>query len=325
MQKENIMLKKCQICNSDFKEVIEASDKMFEASEKFFYGLCEKCGCLQELNPPKQMHEHYPKNYYSLKKISKPTFKNWRRGLKRRLILTHPKAITKLIKFLINGNEVYWTYRDCGLKIEHKFLDVGTGSGEHVIELRQSGLSGAIGIDPHIEEEITYENTILVKKCDLQSVNEKYDFIAFHHSLEHIPDQIGTIQAAQRLLNDNGKIIIRIPTVSSIAYEKYKSNWFQLDAPRHLFLHSHQSIENLANTANMKITKMWCDSNENQFLISELHQKNVKTELNHDKIKIAIKHNFTKEELMKYKQLTRSVNAELKGDQIFIVLEKYKN
>lgn len=316
------MIEKCQICQGDFKEFIDATDKMFNTSDKFIYGLCGKCGCLQELNPPEDMQNHYPKNYYSLIQKSNKSLKNWRKGIKRKIILTHPQIISKFIKFVLPGNELYWAYRDCGLDIHKKFLDVGTGAGEHVTELRQAGLKNAMGIDPHIEGDIYNEKTLLVRKCHIESVNEKFDFITFHHSLEHIPDQIRTINAASEILNDEGRILIRVPTVSSMAFEKYKSNWFQLDAPRHLFLHSHESIRLLAQLTGMKISKLWCDSNEHQFLISEIYSKKQKVNLDHSEIKKAIKETFNSSQLTEFKELTKTANKSRKGDQICVLLEK---
>ena len=59
------------------------------------------------------------------------------------------------------------------------------------------------------------------------------------------PDQ-RTFSAAHDLLNKDGVLLVRVPLSSSWAWEHYRENWVQLDAPRHLYLHSVKSMEVLA-------------------------------------------------------------------------------
>ncbi len=40
------------------------------------------------------------------------------------------------------------------------------------------------------------------------------------------------------LLKDGGVCEIAIPVVPNLAFELFRENWYQLDAPRHTFLHS---------------------------------------------------------------------------------------
>jgi SAM-dependent methyltransferase len=49
-------------------------------------------------------------------------------------------------------------------------------------------------------------------------------------------------EAAASLLACKGIIVVRIPAVSSYAWERYGVAWMQLDAPRHFFLHSPKSM-----------------------------------------------------------------------------------
>ena len=70
----------------------------------------------------------------------------------------------------------------------------------------------------------------------------QWDVIMFHHVFEHLEDPFGMLRACWRLLSDAGCCLLRIPTVSSYAWKHYGGNWVHLDAPRHFFLHSRQSI-----------------------------------------------------------------------------------
>jgi SAM-dependent methyltransferase len=134
----------------------------------------------------------------------------------------------------------------CNVTTGSRILDVGCGAGAHVYAFRESGYIHTLGIDPYIESDIEYENGALVKKCTIHDCGQEWDIIAFNHSFEHLPDPFETLQAVARLLAEDGVCLIRIPTVSSHAWRYYGADWVQLDAPRHFFLHSLESIKMLA-------------------------------------------------------------------------------
>ena len=113
---------------------------------------------------------------------------------------------------------------------------------------------------------------------------------------------------------------MRIPTISSQAYLKYKEKWYQLDAPRHLFLHSHESFRRLAEAANLIILDKWCDSSELQFITSEQYRRGIssfdpKSYTMNKRASI-----FTSRELREFKKRTNRANQMLDGDQICFVL-----
>ena len=74
----------------------------------------------------------------------------------------------------------------------------------------------------------------------------------FHHSFEHLPDPIETLERVYRLMPSGGNCLIRIPLVSSEAWKKYGPHWVQLDAPRHFFLYSIESLK-----LNLKLRKLF--------------------------------------------------------------------
>ena len=213
----------------------------------------------------------------------------------------------------------FWIYRNLGVKKNDQFLDVGAGNGAHVLELRSANVS-SIGIDPFIEKDVLWNESVIVKKAHLKDLDQQFDVISFHHSFEHIADQLETLVQAKTLLKPNGKILIRIPTTSSWAFEEYQENWCQLDAPRHLFLHSHESIQLLATQANLEVLDLWCDSSEMQFIASEQYLKGI-TLLDPQSHAVNKKASqFSKEQVQAFQDKATAANAALKGDQICVLL-----
>ena len=68
---------------------------------------------------------------------------------------------------------------------------------------------------------------------------------------------------------------MRIPTVTSTAWEKYRENWVNLDAPMHVYLHFHFSIKLLAQNAGLKVLDFWSDSVSMQLWGSEQYIRDI--------------------------------------------------
>ncbi len=314
----------CRICNHSFASILSAKEMMFGMEGDFDYGLCSNCGCLQIIDFPKNISDFYPKNYYSFNSTKTNFFKKFTRSLRRKIVLLHPKGFTFFFRALIKSQAIFWLYRRVGLENGMEVLDVGAGGGTHVLELRSAGLN-SLGIDPFIANDLFLNGKLVVKKAELRKEElkntiQEFDLITFHHSFEHISNQLNTLLEAKSLLKPHGKILIRIPSVTSWAFEEYQENWFQLDAPRHFFLHSHKSIELLANQAGLKVVDLWCDSYEMQFICSEQYRRGIT--FSDPKSYVVDKKTdlFNKREIKLFFEKTILANKSLQGDQICVVL-----
>jgi SAM-dependent methyltransferase len=312
----------CSICKGSIGSLIHATDKMHGGTERFTYGQCSGCGCLQLLRVPENYSTYYPPQYYSFKMPVKSNFKALRKNLKIKFIFNHPKIMSGAVAFLTRNYNAYWIYKNLGVSASSRILDVGTGSGEHVLELWGAGFSNALGIDWFVANDIEYSGKPLVKKTELAPELGEFDLITFHHSLEHIRDQVQTLEVARDMLSPQGHILVRIPTVSSVAYDEFKENWFQLDAPRHLFLHSHKSILITAEAAGLIIDELWCDSNEMQFIVSEQYQSGI-TGNNPGSYLVNKKSKVVSQKYIGAMKLkSEKANRSLRGDQVCIVMSR---
>jgi hypothetical protein len=106
-------------------------------------------------------------------------------------------------------------------------------------------------------------------RASLEDMDGGWDVIMFHHSLEHVLDPRQTLAAARSLLSEGGRIIVRIPTVSSAAFDRYGKSWYQLDAPRHLSIPSRLGMQFVAKLSGLEVAATQDDSSATQFWRSE--------------------------------------------------------
>ncbi len=77
------------------------------------------------------------------------------------------------------------------------------------------------------------------------------------------------------LLNDGGIICLRIPVCDSYFYMKYGINWVQLDAPRHKFIYSNNSLDLLMKMSGLRIVHCYSDSKPFSYMASEMYSHNI--------------------------------------------------
>ena len=203
----------------------------------------------------------------------------------------------------------------CNLTNDTHILDIGCGSGGLLYLFAEVGLNHLLGIDPFLEKDIVYDNGLKILKKSIHDVEGKWDLIMFHHSFEHIPDPTETLCKVAELLAKGGICLIRIPTVSSFAWENYKENWVQLDAPRHFFLHSLDSILRLAEKAFLKLEKVVFDSSSFQFWGSEQYKRDIPLKSEQSYGQNPNKSIFTKADIKKFEQEAKELNLKNQGDQ----------
>lgn len=177
------------------------------------------------------------------------------------------------------------------------------------------GYTHVLGVDPFIDGDIEYRGRLLVRHETLEHLEGQFDLIMFHHSLEHIGDQAGTMATVARMLASGGSCLIRVPTVSSLAWDEYQDRWVQLDAPRHLFLHSVESMRRLAASAGLRVDQVVHDSTRFQFEGSELYRRDIPLKDFH-------LHRTSRLRALTYDARASRLNASGRGDQAAFYLRK---
>lgn len=314
----------CRICNnSKGNKQYVLTEMHYGLRDKFIYFECNECHCLQIQEFPKDMSKHYPDYYYSFENYDGKKWKGIIGKIKRKqylTLITGGKVLQKIVK-LLTGNTNYYILQGLGVNKNTRILDVGCGNGSYFLyPLAEIGFENLLGCDPYLKSPLTYSNGLHIKNSKVYDVKGSWDIITYHHSFEHVEDPIENLRKVAELLASNGVCILRVPTVSSFAWEHYRTNWVQLDAPRHFFLHSKKSMQTLAEITNLELFKTVYDSTHFQFSGSQKYLNNVS--LNTPESKGLIKFIQRKVKKSQYKMRAKQLNTKGKGDQASFYFRK---
>ncbi len=326
---------KCRICTNEISEnTLQIKEMMFGTGRFYSYSKCSLCGCVQIEQPEKNMENMYPSSYYSFNTYNISSITKKIKRFVVRCSVANALGYNSINNFLFSQKN-----RDGGahalkdkISKTSKILDVGCGDGSLIDALNWCGHRNLTGIDPFMNDSISVGNYQLIKKnIEELDGNEIFDIIMLHHSFEHVDNPFEVIKNIKRLLKKDGLCIIRIPVSDSYAFDLYKENWVQLDAPRHVFLHTNKSMEILTSKYNLTIESIVNDSMEFQFIGSEQYKKGIG--LNdarsyylppYKKLFFNKKHLFSKSNIQQFKQHANVLNKEGKGDQRIYYIRNIK-
>lgn len=329
------VLEKCRVCEHlGPQESFEVKEMMFGTREAFDYFRCGNCGCLQIENIPQNLSAHYPADYYSLaedaaqaRAFRLPWLRSHlERARGRRAVSGRDTLLARLAAKVVDlPPEIHRVGRlvqACGVtRPKAVFLDVGCGSSSWWLNcLKAVGFDDLHGLDPHIPGDIT-SGRITIRKATLGEITGKFDLITFHHSLEHIPAQIETLERARSLLNADGRCLVRIPVVSSLVWEIYGTDWVELDAPRHLFLHSLRSIAIAGARAGLELVTTQWDSTEFEFYGSEQYRRGIALTAEDSYWKDPSRSGFSYREMAQFRDLAARANREQRGGRACFVFK----
>ena len=142
-----------------------------------------------------------------------------------------------------------------------------------------------------------------------------------HHVLEHMYNPVEELKQCHRILKNNSYLMVRVP-IKSFAWEKYKENWVQLDAPRHLIIHTLKGMKILAESTGFIVQKIVYDSEPFQFSGSELYQRDIPMFDPKSHQLFVSREHFTKKERKFFRKEAKRLNMEELGDQAIFYLKK---
>lgn len=315
----------CRICgNAVGNREYVVREMMYGIRDEHTYFQCQSCDCLQISSVPDNIATYYQNSYYSYAKPKKQSY------LRQFLVTARDSYAIKGKGWLGRAVSRRFPHRNCAfleplrasLTPNSRILDVGCGSGQLLTSFHNAGYTNGLGVDPFLDEDLVYPNGLRIQKCTLDEIGGEFDLIMFHHSFEHIPDQDKTLEKVRKLLAPQGWCVIRIPMVDCSAWQIYGTNWVQIDAPRHFFLHSRRSLNQIAARNGLSVRKVVYDSSGFQFWGSEQYVRDIPLR---DPRSYAVNPSqsiFSEQDLMEFTRRADELNTQQIGDQASFYLQR---
>jgi SAM-dependent methyltransferase len=140
-----------------------------------------------------------------------------------------------------------------------KALDIGCGEGTFLRLLQKEGWEchGKELSAESASRSSRFGISVSVGQIDVQRLPpHSFDLITLWHVLEHLPEPMKTLAIVTKLLKKGGILAVSTPNIDSLQAEVGKSRWFHLDPPRHLYLYSPRTLEQIIGSFGFRLQKL---------------------------------------------------------------------
>jgi len=141
--------------------------------------------------------------------------------------------------------------------------------------LAAAGFENLVGVDAYLPKDVEFGSRLRILATSISHFSSEnlFDLIMFHHSLEHMPEHEAILGRVVSLLKPGGTCLVRIPIAGSELWRDYYTDWVGLDAPRHLLLHTPESLKILARRCGLDIYMTRYDSSAFNYYASEFYRR----------------------------------------------------
>jgi SAM-dependent methyltransferase len=132
-----------------------------------------------------------------------------------------------------------------------RILEVGCSTGRLLMRIHRDygiPLTNLFGVETDRQAADTARNAgLCVSEAGLEEsdFDIRFDRIVFWHTLEHLHRLGESLDCARELLTPDGQLIIAVPNLDSDDARRYGPNWIALDAPRHLYHFTPETLGKL--------------------------------------------------------------------------------
>lgn len=228
-----IAVSNCPVCDkTGFSNYLDIKD-YFLSQEKFNVSRCDNCGFLFTNPRPdeKGIQKYYQSDEY----------------------LSHSKDKKGILSSVYNIVRNYSIRKKYNLIVKLKpsgsILDIGCGTGEVLKHFSDNGWA-VQGIEPAEKARNYAKNTLDLPVDNEEQLNQtksnSFDVITLWHVLEHVPKLHERMKQINRILKDDGVLIVALPNHNSWDAQHFSSFWAAWDIPRHLYHFSQKTFSLLA-------------------------------------------------------------------------------
>lgn len=254
--KEENRITHCPSCNnSDFRMLYHSFDRLLGIDGVFGFYECKNCS-LQFLSP-----QH---SYNSLSKYYSDDYKPYNRSTddwkdKPELFIykgLNSRGIIK--KLFIPFN--FFIRRAMIVKKGEKLLDIGCGSGNYLRMAKKLGVE-CFGSDIYSGKKGEFKSDDIKffnkKAEELDFSDNFFDVITLNHVFEHLKDPHIILEKIRKFIKPEGIIILQVPNNRSLSSVIFRRFYQGIDSPRHYFVYNKKSMENICDSRNLKIKKIF--------------------------------------------------------------------
>jgi SAM-dependent methyltransferase len=216
----------CPICGCNrWKALCSAPDRFFHRNKLYQLVRCLSCTLVRLDNPPppEEMAHHYGTEYHAEVVAAGETGieKRWRYSRKR-------------VLEMVQGGTL---------------LDIGCNSGGFLRSL-SGGDWDLYGVEISLPQarraEATSGAQVFVGDIlDAPFPDSSFDVITGFHVLEHVYQPVAVIKKLWEWLKPGGLLYLHVPNIQASDAYIFKSYWYGLELPRHLFHFSPSSLSRL--------------------------------------------------------------------------------
>ncbi|MBN3581329.1 class I SAM-dependent methyltransferase [Algoriphagus aestuarii] len=300
-------MSECEIFKGKRFELLTAKERMFGLGGNFHYQECLTCHGLFLEEIPADLDIYYPDNYYSFGSFNSSGAIS--QFLKRFRYQLFKAGIP------INPPNYFEWIANLSISETSNIADIGCGNGQLLAELSYCGFKNLHGYDPYQENVGNLGGFTLYKKS-FYDIRECYDLVMFHHAFEHLPSPAKVFKHLVQVLNPGGEALIRVPVTNGKVWQEERDFWFQLDAPRHLFIPHSESMQKLADSVGLDLYKTTFDSLDSQFWGTELYKRG-KAFMGTD-----LRKEFSEKEMKAFEKKAKEYNEMGLGDQACFYFRK---
>jgi len=132
-----------------------------------------------------------------------------------------------------------------------RLLDVGCSNGAYLAAMREKGWDvEGVEFNRDAVDYARNSRQLKVTHGDVEQVlgqlaGNNFDVVTMWHVLEHAFDPAAALQQIRRVLKPGGIVMLEVPNYASPLASLFKSYWFPLDIPRHLYQFTPSTLKTM--------------------------------------------------------------------------------
>ena len=226
----------CNLCGSKYTSFPFAAQD-YISREYFNVVQCDVCGLVYTNPRPssEEIEKFYAQHYYGRQNL------RFKALVELPIRLFRRQRSRKILRLMDSG----------------RILDVGCGRGRMLDEFKRRGWETfGTELSEQAAGAAREEFGLNVRSITLEDwgfEDKFFDVITLWHVLEHLPDPHGTLGEVNRIMKDDGLLVVSTPNFDSFQARVSKEKWFHLDVPRHYYHFSAGTLTRMLESVGFRV------------------------------------------------------------------------